>query len=229
MTGNPVSPMKNVEDNLLVGADDDATRLRELLVARDQPSCFPVSLLKLTVMSIVTFGIYELYWFYKNWNLIKQREKIKIAPFWRAFFAYFFCYQCFSDIRAQAASLDLQQSLPAGPLAVGWIITTLLGNLLGKLPDPYWVVSLVSMFSFVFFLPVQALANRINARIAPDHDPNRGFTGWNRAGVAVGAIMLMLAILGTIDTLQPGFIDTLLSGFDTLLSEFIDSLLPEPD
>jgi hypothetical protein len=76
---------------------------------------------------------------------------------------------------------------------------------------------------------VQALANRINARITPDHDPNRGLTGWNWAGVAVGAIMLMLAILGTIDTLLPGFIDTLMSGFDTLLSEFIDSLLPEPD
>jgi hypothetical protein len=112
---------------------------------------------------------------------------------------------------------------------VGWVITILLGTLLEKLPDPYWVVSLVSMFSFVFFLPVQALANRINARITPDHDPNEEFTGWNWAGVVVGVIMLTLAIRGTIDTLSPGFIDTLLSGFDTFLFEFIDSLLPEPD
>jgi hypothetical protein len=214
--------MKKVEDNLLVGRDDDAIRLRELLIARDQPSCFPVSLLKLTVMSIATLGIYELYWFYKNWNLIKQREKIKMAPFWRAFFAYLFCYQCFSDIRAQAASLGLRQSLPAGPLAVGWIIT----SLLWKLPDPYWFVS---FFSFVFILPVQALANRVNARITSDYDPNQEFTGWNWAGVVVGAIILTLAILGTIDTLSPGFIGALLSGFDTFLSEFIDSLLPEPD
>jgi hypothetical protein len=180
MTGNhPSSPMKNVGDNLLVGTDDDAKRLGELLIARDQPSCFPVSLLKLTVMSIATFGIYELYWFYKNWKLIKQREKIKIAPFWRAFFAYFFCYQCFSDIRAQATSLDLQQSLSAGLLAVGWIIT----SLLWKLPDPYWVVS---WFSFVFILPVQARANRINARITPDHDSNRSFTAWCFNGIGRG-------------------------------------------
>jgi hypothetical protein len=105
---------------------------------------------------------------------------------------------------------------------MGWIITVLLVNL----PDPWWVVSL---FSFVFILPVQALANRINARITPDHDPNRGFTGWNWAGVVVGTIMLMLIILGIVDTLLPGSIDTLLSEFDTFLSEFIDSLLPEPD
>jgi hypothetical protein len=168
--------------------DDDAV-LRELLIARDRPSCFPVSLLKLTVMSIVTLGIYQLYWFYKNWNLIKQRENLDIAPFWRAFFAYFFCYHCFSDIRAQAASLDLKSSLPAGPLAACWIITNIIPAMIGpamKLSDPF----VVPLFSFVFILPVQALANRINARITPDHDPNRRFTGWNWAGVAVGAIIL---------------------------------------
>jgi hypothetical protein len=135
---------------------------------------------------------------------VKQRDKIDIAPFWRAFFAYFFCYQCFSDIRAQAASLGLQQSLFAGPLAAGWIIT----NLLWKLPDPYWVVS---AFAFVFILPVQRLANRVNARITPDHDPTplHGLElgssgGWGHI------IMLMLIILGIIDTLLPGFIDSLL-------------------
>jgi len=30
-----------------------------------QPIFFPVSRLKLVIMSTVTFGIYELYWFYK--------------------------------------------------------------------------------------------------------------------------------------------------------------------
>jgi hypothetical protein len=31
------------------------------------PMYFPVSRLKLAVMSTCTLGIYELYWFYKNW------------------------------------------------------------------------------------------------------------------------------------------------------------------
>jgi hypothetical protein len=43
-----------------------------------QAPYFAVSLLKLTVMSVCTFGIYELYWFYKNWRLIMEREKIDI-------------------------------------------------------------------------------------------------------------------------------------------------------
>jgi hypothetical protein len=159
-------------------------------IESNQAPYFAVSLLKLIVMSICTFGIYELYWFYKNWKLIKDREGIDIAPFWRAFFAVFFCYQCFSRIRATAASLGLHQSLYAGPLAAGWIIT----NLLWKLPDQYW---LISMLSFLFILPAQTLANRVNATAAPHHDPNRRFTAWNLAGVAAGGILLILAIIGT--------------------------------
>ncbi len=36
---------------------------------------FTTSTLKLMLMSICTFGIYELYWFYKNWVLISQPLK----------------------------------------------------------------------------------------------------------------------------------------------------------
>jgi len=45
------------------------------------PIYFAVSPLKLVVMSICTMGIYELYWFYKNWVLIKERESLDIKPF----------------------------------------------------------------------------------------------------------------------------------------------------
>jgi hypothetical protein len=126
------------------------------------PPFFAVSLTKFAAMSVCTFGIYELYWFYKNWRLVKEREKVNISPFCRAFFAFFFCYQCFSRVRARAATVGLDHSLRTGPLAAGWIITVL-----WRLPDPYW---LVSMFEFLFVLPIQALANRINSTAVPGHD-----------------------------------------------------------
>jgi hypothetical protein len=94
--------------------------------SRDQPPFFAVSLMKFAAMSVCTFGIYELYWFYRNWRLVKERQKVNISPFWRAFFAFFCCYQCFSRIRAQAATVGLDHSLRAGPLAAGWIITAVL-------------------------------------------------------------------------------------------------------
>jgi hypothetical protein len=42
-----------------------------------------------------------------------------------------------------------------------------------------------------------ALANRINATMAPGHDPNRRFTGWNIAAVASDGIFFLLAVIGS--------------------------------
>jgi len=59
----------------------------------DQKPIFsPVSKTKLAVMSICTLGMYDLYWFYKNWGLVKDRNNLEIKPFWRAFFAFFYCH-----------------------------------------------------------------------------------------------------------------------------------------
>jgi len=176
-----------------------ASHLKYVLMGRtgvgplgsDQAPYFAVSLLKLSVMSVCTGGLYEMYWFYKNWNLIKQHEeRTDIMPFWRAFFAVFFCYPCFSRIYKDAASLGLRQSSLAGLLAAGWIIAVLLA----EFPDPYWWLS---QFSFAFLLPVQALVNRMNATTTPQHDPNLRFTIWNLAAIAVcGTAIVFFMVAG---------------------------------
>lgn len=47
-----------------------------------------VSESKFIFLSIITFGIYELVWAYRNWKLIKEKENLDIMPFWRVFFFY---------------------------------------------------------------------------------------------------------------------------------------------
>lgn len=155
------------------------------------PMYFPVSLLKLVVMSTCTMGIYELYWYYKNWCLIKEREKIDIMPSWRAFFAGLFCYSLFKRIQATAESQKLQKSIAPGLLATGWILCTILW----KLPDPYW---LVTYFAVFFLLPVQAVANDINMITNPRHESNSNFSGWNIAAIVVGGLIFGLGLMGTI-------------------------------
>jgi hypothetical protein len=151
---------------------------------------FAVSLFKLTVMAVCTLSIYALYWFYCNWKLIKTRESLDISPFWRAFFAFFFCYQCFTRIREYAGTLGLPATLPAGDLAVAWVITTVAW----KLPDPYWLITFLAV---AFLLPVQAYVNRINNTVMPEHDPNSRFTLWNWVGVLVGGIFVTLGVVNT--------------------------------
>jgi len=157
----------------------------------DSAPFFAVSLLKLTLLSLSTFGFYKLYWFYRNWKLIKERDNSDIMPFWRAFFGIIFCYQCFAKIKDAGTSRDIQPSLAAGPLATGWIILTLTW----RLPDPY---ALITFGAVAFLLPVQAYVNRINAHDAPDHDPNARLSAWNWVAIVVGGFLFFLAIIGTI-------------------------------
>jgi hypothetical protein len=151
---------------------------------------FPVSLLKLAVMSTCTFGFYELYWFYKNWCIVRDREDPHIMPFWRAFFAPIFCYSLLKRVQVTAEAQRIQRSIAAGPLAAGWFVFTILA----RLPDPYWLATFLAV---ALLLPVQAAVNEINLVASPKHDPNSRFTSWNIVGVVVGGLFLALVLVGT--------------------------------
>lgn len=172
-------------EEIAVHTDSSATDF----AASHRPAFFPVSLTKLVLLSICTLGLYEIYWFYKNWGYVEQREKSDIRPAARSIFAVFFCYALFRKVADHAVETT-GTKISAGLLATGWIITTLLW----RLPDPYWLVC----FSAVFFMvPVQSSINSINAKLAPEHDRNTRFSAWNIAGLVVGGLLFILGVIGT--------------------------------
>jgi hypothetical protein len=173
-----------IESSQFVSQAEPATEDAAIL-----PPFFAVSLVKLAVMSFFTLGLYEFYWFYRNWQRVRVRQRVDISPFWRAFFGIIFCYDCFKRIKDFGAQQGLVDGPPILVLTIGWILTTIFW----RLPDPFWLVSLVS---FVFLLPVQAYANQINEEKTPAHDPNSRLTAWNWVGIVIGSIVFLLAIIG---------------------------------
>jgi hypothetical protein len=153
-----------------------------------KPIYFPVSLTKFVVMHFCTLGAYQFYWFYENWKLIREREQTEASPFWRTFFAFVYCYALFETIRSSAASLKIGQSISVQVLASGWILL----SVLLILPDPYW---LVTYLSILFLLPVQQAANRINELLVPGHDRNERFTGWNIVAVLIGGVLFIVSVI----------------------------------
>lgn len=155
-----------------------------------RPIYFPVSPLKLVVMTICTFGLYQIYWFYRHWGFVRERQKSDIMPFGRAIFAPFFCYSLFKNIETTGVSCNISGSIEPGALAAGWIVFTIVA----KLPDPFWLASFLAV---LFLIPVQMAANEINLAGSPNHDPNRKFSGWNIAAVVIGGPLFMFAVVGT--------------------------------
>ena len=148
---------------------------------------FAVSTFKLAVMTVFSFGLYEVYWFYKNWQAVRDREFSSVNVTLRAVFSLFFCYQLFAKVRNYGSSINATTSIHAGLLATGWIMT----GVLGLLPDP---LSLLTLFSFLFLLPVQSLINEINRASVPDHDPNGEIRGWNWLWIVIGSVLILATI-----------------------------------
>jgi hypothetical protein len=154
-----------------------------------EPPFFAVSLLKLAVLSLCTNGLYQLYWFYRNWRLIIERENLDVSPFGRTFSAFFYWHETFTRIRDYAERKGVVISLSAGVLAAGCMIAPLCW----QLPSPYYPIGHMAV---VFLLPVQAAVNRINGSVMPCHDPNSRFSSWNWFGVVIGGLWMVWIVLG---------------------------------
>lgn len=150
------------------------------------PVFFPVSRLKLVVMSVVTFGLYQMFWFYKNWRIVKLQTSTRIMPFWRAFFGYFFCYSLFILIRRVAVRQGIKPMLSPGMAFLLWVAL----SSLGKLRNGY---SLGSELAVLPLLAVQNTIDRLNAAAGGDYNRNSKFTAWNWAAILIGGPLFALS------------------------------------
>lgn len=148
------------------------------------PPFFAVSLRKLTVMSLCTLGYYRLYWLYRNWRHIRANGEPFISPARRTVLDVFYLYACLSRIDQRGRAVGVTPTFSAGLLTTGFIATASLG----WLPSPY---SAAGVLEFVFLLPVQACANRINQAVAPGHAPNARILGWDWLVVLLGGLVWM--------------------------------------
>jgi len=154
------------------------------------PHYFSVSKKKLIIMSVCTFGIYELYWFYKNWQLVKNGTSKKIHPLGRAIFALFFCPSLFKTIERSARACGVPVTHKINSLVVLYIVFLVSNNL----PEP---LSLAAFFTFIPLMTIQNYCNAINQIKKSDLPCNDTFSRKNILVIVLGAIVLVLSLIGS--------------------------------
>jgi hypothetical protein len=152
----------------------------------EEPHWFAVGIPKLIVMSTLTLGIYEVYWLYKHWRRVADRGD-DVMPLARAIFAVLFCHGLFARIRDSAEENGFSMRAPVLLLTIGFIGLTLLA----RLPEPYWLVSMLSVWPLAH---VQLAANQVSARLTPSHDRNTRLRGANWAAVGIGGLSWLLVL-----------------------------------
>jgi transglutaminase-like putative cysteine protease len=122
----------------------------------DDAVFYPVSLLKLWMFSVVTFGIYTAYWFYRNWIYVKEKEHSSIMPVARGIFSYFWYYPLYKKLKEDQATRNPGQELPNKALYLVLAIAYFLANMLGNLD---YIGMPLLLLTPLMVIP---LANRIN-------------------------------------------------------------------
>lgn len=160
---------------------------------RDTYPFFPVATHKFMVLSIFSFGLYDLYWSYQHWKRVRADSGEILSPFWRAFFAPLWNFVLFGEIRDTAL---------AGGLKVRWHTGVLAGSYLllsasSWLPNPW---GLFSLCAFLPLVPVQLAAQRINALhgASVKEYRNTKYSAANIILIAVGGVLLFLTLLGSL-------------------------------
>jgi len=151
---------------------------------------FTASPLKFVVMSVFTLNFYPLYWFYRNFKVIKERDDNKSMPFWRAFFAPFWAFVCFREIATAAAGGSYgQRTGAANGLGAAYFFL----NAISRLPDPWgWL----SLGAFLTFLPPNGWARAYNLTVEPDLPENSRFTAANIAWMIFGGLFWAAIVIG---------------------------------
>src|SRR5262249_1516729 len=128
----------------------------------EQPPFFQVGIPKLVVMSVFSWGFYELYWSYKQWDAFRRRTGEPLNAVLRSVFAMpLFLFPLLrTAARTMAAKGTIRLRYPV-LLATGFVVLSLVAFI------PSWF-SLLSVFAVVPLAVAQARMNEFNREAGLD-------------------------------------------------------------
>ena len=149
-----------------------------------------ISLNKFILLSIISFGLYEIWWIYKAWDFFNEKEKLNINPAARTIFSIIFLIPLFNKILCFAKEKGYSENYSSILLFVGFFVV----NFLAYLPDLFW---LIAILTFVFLiLPFRALnfAKRNSTDFIVTEQTS--YNGRQIALIVIGGFFWTLVLLG---------------------------------
>lgn len=170
--------------------------------------CFettPIS--KVFVLSILSYGIYDIILAYTWWKTLKQKFGYKVSPFWRGFFNEFTNFKLFQFFEKYFNTLKIKgKSFSGTSLATVYFILVMHSNVLSlkyinlifqnKLTDGMdflislitWVWALICAWIIAF---IQHKINKTNEQ----HFPNAPKNPWKTSNIIWTVVLVIYIIL----------------------------------
>ncbi len=162
---------------------------------------YVVSIKKFLWLFVATFGIYALYWHYKQWEQYRRFHNEKMWPIARAIFAIFFIHKLTRNIDDCLRDNKTPYDWSPSAIATAYVVLSLVSNASNKIPDNVspWLdlLPLVILAALAWLLmKVQHGANLACAQ--PDGESNARFTAANWVWLVLGAIFWLFFLVGIV-------------------------------
>jgi len=168
--------------------------------AQDPPKIrlieFPaISLLRLTVLSLLSLGLYQFYWIYLNWQALRKAEGSRISPFWRTSFIFFYCHDLFARMMKPAKEQGFKPAFDPWIPAIVYIGLLLLGMAVQNNLKTFALGLAILQLAFLPLLPVQQAVNAYY-QTATGGKPLRTQLGAGEIlSVVLGFLLLLMSLL----------------------------------
>ncbi|MFZ1892197.1 MAG: hypothetical protein WBO07_05510 [Formosimonas sp.] len=170
-------------------------------IADQTPRFYVVAPKKFLILFIATVGLYEIYWFFKNWSNFKIKTNESIWPVPRAIFSVFFAHSLFDKVDKSLKYRNNERAWNPAGLATIFVVFQILSNvaerLAGKdigMPITAYI-SLISLPIITWALYQAQLA--INQACGePNGESNQNLSGANYIWIVLGVFYWCLIILG---------------------------------
>jgi len=151
----------------------------------------------LILLTILTLGAYEFYWFYRNWRDLTEHLDLELKPGWRTaglfvpFLNVFMVYDQIRLVAAIAAGVGIQVAFSPSLLTATFFALAFVSNI-----TMVWVLSLLTVLPL---LPVQQTLNIYWQTEEPDRPVRDRFTQSELLAMSIGFVFLLAALLsGTV-------------------------------
>ena len=142
------------------------------------------------LLSFLSFGLYDVYWFVTNWRYIRDKEDGNYNAVIKGIFPFIFGYSLFRKFYRLAKDNGYKGNPPLLILLVLYIASRLL---------VYFDSGLVSFFAFVFLIPVIQMMN-FYYRAQTNYRHRNGLTKGDGIFLVIVWGLILLLILVEVNT-----------------------------
>jgi len=155
--------------------------------AQSVGSYYAMSVAKLWIMSIVTFGLYNIVFFYRHFRHLRDHQQQDVSPFWRAVFSPFMYFGLNSQVSDAVRFSQVPVPALLGVAPWLYLAANAVGRVLDRMSDEGSAGATLLTFALV---PVATYAITTTQTAANGILEREGYNGPVNSGATAGSIVM---------------------------------------